>query len=105
MSFLRVPFLLLINEGAVVAWLRQMRCRYGFPCQEAGGPPRGSCLELWWADLRLLDRFRAPSRIDGRVLEPAHHIASGERCESVAEKRSKQRTTAYTRLLSNAKDA
>jgi hypothetical protein len=33
------------------------------------------------------------------------HIASGERCESVAEKRSKQRTTAYTRLLAHAKDA
>jgi hypothetical protein len=37
---------------------------------------------------------------------PAHSsIASGERCESVAEKRSKQRTTAYTRLLAHAKDA
>jgi hypothetical protein len=33
------------------------------------------------------------------------NIASGERCESVAEKRSKQRTTAYTRLLAHAKDA
>jgi hypothetical protein len=31
-------------------------------------------------------------------------IASGERCESVAEKRSKQRTTAYTRLLAHAMD-
>ena len=33
------------------------------------------------------------------------NIASGERCESVAEKRSKQRTTVYTRLLAHAKDA
>jgi hypothetical protein len=32
-------------------------------------------------------------------------IASGERCESVAEKRSKQRTTADTRLLAHAEDA
>jgi hypothetical protein len=31
-------------------------------------------------------------------------IASGERCESVAEKRSKQRTTAYTGLLAHATD-
>jgi hypothetical protein len=30
---------------------------------------------------------------------------SGERCESVAEKRSKQRTTAYTGLLAHATDA
>jgi hypothetical protein len=35
--------------------------KYGLPCQEAGGPCPGSCLELWWADLRLLDGFRAPS--------------------------------------------
>jgi hypothetical protein len=40
-----------------------------------------------------------------RVQNLAQHIASGERCESVAEKRSKQRTTAYTRLLAHAKDA
>jgi hypothetical protein len=32
-------------------------------------------------------------------------IASGERCESAAEKRSKQRITAYTGLLAHAKDA
>jgi hypothetical protein len=32
-------------------------------------------------------------------------IASGERCEIVAEKRSKQRTTVYTRPLAHAKDA
>ena len=32
-------------------------------------------------------------------------IASGEECESVAEKLSKQRTTAYTGLLAHATDA
>jgi hypothetical protein len=31
-------------------------------------------------------------------------IASGERCEGVAEKRSEQRTTAYTGLLAHATD-
>jgi hypothetical protein len=32
-------------------------------------------------------------------------IGSGTEGKSVAEKRSKQRTTAYTRLLAHAKDA
>jgi hypothetical protein len=32
-------------------------------------------------------------------------FASGERCESVAEPRSEQRTTAYTGLLAHATDA
>ena len=31
---------------------------YGLPCQEAGGPFHGKRLELWWADLCLLDGFR-----------------------------------------------
>jgi hypothetical protein len=34
---------------------------YGLPCQEAGEPCWRSCLGLWWADLRLLGGFRAPS--------------------------------------------
>jgi hypothetical protein len=52
---------------------------------------------------------RSRSRSDNssytpHMLQPDCHgdgtsIASGERCESVAEKRSKQRTTAYTGLL------
>jgi hypothetical protein len=36
---------------------------------------------------------------------PYQSIASGGRCESVAEKRSEQRTTAYTRPLAHAMDA
>jgi hypothetical protein len=55
--------------------------------------------------LRLL-RFLAPSGPLSRRVSPLCSIASGERCESVAEKRSKQRTTAaYTRLLAHDKDA
>jgi hypothetical protein len=45
------------------------------------------------------------THIRRRPARATRNIASGERCESVAEKRSKQRTTAYTRLLAHAKDA
>jgi hypothetical protein len=52
---------------------------------------------LWKVD----DDGRIPAWAPGTT----SMLASGERCESVAEKRPKQRTTAYTGLLAHATGA
>jgi hypothetical protein len=92
------------------------RLHYALPGQDAGAEGCDAHGDFHSAALRA--RAWAEGDFDadhglGLNVDTFEHLprfakdntASGERCESVAEKRSKQRTTAYTRLLAHAKDA